>query len=56
MKVRNEYNVLLESGELLEMFPALSGLWAKDRARFTSAWERNIEAIKKIDVNFKDDE
>lgn len=56
MKVKREYDVLLDSGELMEMYPGLSGLWKKDRDKFTRIWEQNIEAIRKIDVNFNADE
>lgn len=56
MKVRNEYQALLDSGELLEMYPGLSGSWGKDKKRFTVIWEQNVEAIKNIDVNFDEDE
>ncbi|MFT6125890.1 MAG: hypothetical protein ACJAVA_000332 [Flavobacteriaceae bacterium] len=52
MKIKDEYNSLLENGELLDMFPELSGSWLKDKSNFTVLWEKNIEAIKKIDVNF----
>ena len=52
MKVKKEYDVLLENGELLEMYPELSGSWSKDKNKFTAIWEQNIEAIKNIDVNF----
>ncbi len=56
MKAKNEYQVLLENGELLEMYPGLSGSWDKDKKRFTIIWEQNIEAIKDIDVDFDEDE
>lgn len=52
MKVKDEYEVLLDSGELLELYPELSGSWAKDKKKFTKIWEQNIEAIKNIDVDF----
>lgn len=52
MKAKEEYNVLLDNGELLELYPELSGSWAKDKKKFTVIWEQNIEAIKNIDVNF----
>lgn len=52
MKVKNEYNVLLQSGDLLELYPELSGSWPKDKKKFTLIWEQNVEAIKDIDVDF----
>lgn len=56
MKVKREYEALLDSGELEIMFPQLSGSWKQDKTLFTSLWEQNIEAIKDIDVNFNEDE
>lgn len=52
MKVKREYQALLDSGELQEMFPELSGVWKKDEKIFTALWENNQSAIKDIDVNF----
>lgn len=52
MKVKKEYNALLDSGELQIMFPQLSGQWKKDKDVFTSLWEQNIEAIKNINIDF----
>lgn len=56
MRVSREYKVLLDSGELQDMFPQLSGVWKKDERLFTKLWEKNIEAIKSIDVNFNEDD
>ncbi len=52
MIVKKEYNVLLEGGELLEMYPELSGSWEKDEKVFTSIWEKNQEAIRDIEGDF----
>ena len=52
MKAKNEYHVLLESGELLELYPELSGSWRDDEYIFTSIWEQNIQAIKDINIDF----
>ena len=56
MRVKKEYDILLDSGELEIMFPQLSGSWTKDQALFTQLWEQNIEAIKDIDINFNENE
>ena len=56
MKVRREYKALLDSGDLLSIFPQLSGKWAKDKEAFTESWAKNKEAINEIDVNFEEDE
>lgn len=56
MKAKNEYDELLKNGELLELYPDLSGSWQKDKNSFTAAWEQNVEAIKDTDTNFDEDE
>lgn len=56
MKVKREYDALLDSGELEDMFPQLSGTWKKDEKLFTKLWEQNIKAIKSIDVNFDEND
>lgn len=54
MRVKKEYNILLENGELLELYPELSGSWLKDKKDFTIIWEQNTKAIKDIDINFNE--
>ena len=49
MTANQEYNKLLSSGELFELFPELSGDWEKDRSRFERDWEMNQE-IFNMDV------
>ena len=49
MTAKEEYNKLLGSGELFELFPDLSGVWDKDRRKFESDWEKNQEVFN-IDV------
>ncbi len=56
MKVKKEYDILLDNGELLIMFPELSGEWKKDKNSFISLWNKNTEAIKDIDVNFNEND
>ena len=47
MEARKEYEVLLRGGDLLEMFPKLSGQWERDKKIFTKIYEEN-----KIQVAF----
>jgi hypothetical protein len=56
MKIKIAYKILLENGELLEMYPELSGSWVKDKTKFTALWKQNLEAIKDIDKDFDEDE
>lgn len=54
MSAQSQYELLLDSGELKEMFPKLSGRWEKDQTEFVKWYEANIEAIRDIDVDFED--
>lgn len=40
-EVKDIYNMLKDSGELLEMFPGLTGEWEKDKIVFTRMYNRN---------------
>lgn len=55
MGIKQEYNSLLQSGELLELHPELSGIWAKDKEIFTNSWNQNKEAIDDIEIYIDDD-
>lgn len=54
MKASKEYNLLLESGELLELYPELSGVWEKDKKRFIYMWEQNQELFMDLDIDYDD--
>lgn len=45
MKAEQEYKILLESGDLLAMYPGFSGEWEKDRKIFTQIYEDNQRII-----------
>ena len=51
MNARREYNILLDLGELNELYPNLTGIWEKDKKKFTSIWEQNQEILGGIDIN-----
>lgn len=40
------YRALLASGDLLEMFPDLTGEWSKDRRSFEQQYNINEQAIE----------
>ena len=44
-KAKQTYNVLLKSGDLLELFPDLCGLWSKDKEEFLEMFELNTDII-----------
>ena len=45
-----QYNVLLESGELFELFPTSNGIWEEDKYFFNLFVEKNEEAIEDFDI------
>lgn len=52
---RTEYDILLENGELLEMFPGFTGKWAKDKKDFIKFHELNEEILNlDVDLDFED--
>ena len=51
MKAKKEYEVFLKNGELLDIFPELSGSWKVDK-KITLLWEQNQKAISDLDINF----
>ena len=52
---KSEYRILLENGELLEMFPNFTGQWAKDKKEFIKFHEMNEEILNfNIDFDFED--
>ena len=56
MQIKNEYDVLLRSGDLMEMYPGLQGSWQKDKKAFTQLWEQNRDALLGIEVDLETDE
>lgn len=55
MKARSEYNILLDLGELEELYPNLTGVWEQDKENFTFIWEQNQEILKSIDTKSFDE-
>lgn len=50
---RSEYQLLLDVGDLLELYPELSGNWELDKVRFMALWDANQDALN---FNFVEDE
>ena len=55
MSAIKQYEFLLESGDLLELYPGLSGIWKDDKDKFTKLYNLNIEAIKELEINFEEE-
>lgn len=45
-QAKQEYDILLENEELLEMFSNFTGSWKKDKAEFMRFYEMNEEILK----------
>jgi len=56
--MHNLYNSMLESGELLEVFPTLTGKWEKDKKSFIREQEEleKLANITYIDLDEDADE
>lgn len=55
-EIQKQYNLLLESGELKEMFPNFKGEWEKDRKAFTRHFEDNQKILDDTLIDLDDDE
>lgn len=44
-EMKSIYESLLESGDLLDMFPSLTGEWAKDKKDFKRQYDMNNQAL-----------
>ena len=44
-EMKSIYESLLESGDLLDMFPGLSGDWVKDKKDFKRQYDMNNQAL-----------
>jgi len=51
MKARSEYNILLDLGELEELYPNLTGVWEQDKEKFIAIWEQNQIVLNELNVN-----
>jgi hypothetical protein len=49
MSIIEEYNALLNSGDLLMLFPKASGVWETDKDKFTLIYQANQEMLKGYD-------
>lgn len=49
---KREYRALLDSGELLDIFPDFTGVWSKDKKEFIRYQEMNEQVLSNLDVDF----
>jgi hypothetical protein len=52
-RAKAEYELLFETGELLDIFPNYTGVWKKDKKDFITYFELN-EAILNTPLDFED--
>ena len=50
------YSELKKQGDLNDMFPFLSGYWAKDKEQFISIQENPMELLGDLNENFIDED
>ena len=55
-EIQKQYNLLLESGELKEMFPNFKGEWEKDRRAFTRHFEENERMLNDNILDLDDED
>lgn len=49
------YRAMLESGELFDLFPDLTGIWKEDKYKFIQGYNFNISIINEDDDIFDED-
>jgi hypothetical protein len=49
---KEQYDILLKNGELLDMFPHFSKKWEKDKDEFISSWEESNRITDDLDIDF----
>ena len=54
MSAKGEYTVLLELGDLLALYPDLTGEWDADEVEFTKMWEANKDVFKDLDMDYEE--
>ncbi len=48
-EIRRQYEVLLDMGTLLELFPRLTGDWEKDQKRFIAEYNENMNLLDNLE-------
>lgn len=54
-EIRAVYDALLDSGDLEEMFPNLTGNWEKDKKEFSEQYEITEHLLEEDDEDFIDE-
>ena len=48
-EIRRQYEVLLDMGTLLELFPRMKGTWEEDKDRFTKEYKEYNDLLGSIE-------
>ena len=48
-EIRRQYEVLLDMGTLLELFPRMKGEWDLDKDRFIKEYKENLDLLGNIE-------
>ena len=54
MKAKQQYNILKKSGDLLEFYPELTGIWKEDEKQWNEIYNTIINGI--VDFEVEEDE
>lgn len=54
-KIKKQFDMFVETGELKMLFPGLTGNWDKDKERFMKLHEQMSRAID-IDITLKEED
>lgn len=55
-EIKKEYDALLQSGDLKEMFPTMSGDWNKDKSEFTNLYSLNEDLFGNEELDLEDED
>lgn len=56
VKAKKEYDMLLKSGDLFEMFPDFTGSWKEDKEEFLVFWSLNQKVLEDTTLDIEIEE
>ena len=55
-EAQNHYNLLLDTGELLELFPKATQNWEEDKQFFIEYYNQNLKILEEFENNDEENE
>ena len=55
-EAQNHYNLLLDTGELLELFPKATKNWEEDKIFFIEYYNQNLKILEDFENNDEENE